>query len=65
MWRRILHIWPWWIVSGIIQVNQIIPFGKVHKIPERLATQFDRDIHNLFDKTQPHIDFTDEEKAFG
>ena len=24
MWRRILHVWPWWIVSGVIQINRII-----------------------------------------
>lgn len=63
MWKRILRVWPYWILSRIIRVNKIIPGGAVHEIGNN--TQHDRDVHNLLDRFPPHLNFTAEEKVRG
>jgi putative glycosyltransferase (TIGR04372 family) len=61
MWNRILIIWPRWFVAPIHHVNKIIPGGGVHEIPGTDG----RDVYNLYDKTQPHLRFTDAENRQG
>jgi hypothetical protein len=45
MWKRVLRIWPTWILAPISFVNRLIPGGAVHEIGNN--TQNDRDVHNL------------------
>lgn len=63
MWKRILRIWPSWILTPISLVNRFIPGGMVHEIGSN--TQHDRDVHNLFDQFPPHLSFTTDEEQFG
>lgn len=63
MWRRVLIIWPTWIMSPINWVNCFLPGGDLHNIGQN--TQKDRDVHNLLDKTHPHLKFTDDEEVRG
>jgi putative glycosyltransferase (TIGR04372 family) len=63
MWRRVLHIWPAWIVRPINRINRIIPGGKVHQIGQN--TQDDRDVHNLLDRFPAHLKFTTKEESRG
>jgi len=63
MWKRILRIWPAWILGPIAEINRLIPGGKEHDIGHN--TQNDRDVHNLLDRYPPHLQFTAEEIARG
>ncbi len=63
MWKRLLHIWPYWLLSPIANVNRVIPYGAVHEIGNN--TQSDRDIHNLLDRFPPHLQFNHAEEERG
>lgn len=63
MWKRILRVWPNWIVSSLRRCNSIIPGGKLHQICH--DSHSDRDIHNLMDQCSPHLQFTAEEENRG
>lgn len=62
MWKRVLRIWPSWILAPSCLVNRLIPRGAVHKIG---TTQVVADVHNLLDRFPPHLEFTPEEEAHG
>lgn len=63
MWRRVLHVWPSWILAPISLLNQIIPGGAAHDIGNN--TQYDRDVHNLLDRFPAHLKFSADELAYG
>ena len=63
MWKRVLHVWPAWILAPIHRVNRLIPGWKHHDIEDN--TQHDRDVHNLLDRFPPHLKFTPEEESRG
>lgn len=60
MWRRILRVWPSWILIPIFRINQLIPGGKLHQI-----STTNRDIHNLYDRFPANLTFTAEEESRG
>ena len=61
MWKRVLpHIWPAWILLPISRVNRLLPGGLVHEIGNN--TQQDRDVHNLYERMPPHLEFTEKEE---
>jgi|APSaa5957512535_1039671.scaffolds.fasta_scaffold74304_2 putative glycosyltransferase (TIGR04372 family) len=62
MWKRVLRIWPKLIMHPIMIVNKIIPGGNFHEIT---TSSHDRDVHNLYDKSLPHLFFTKEEEKIG
>jgi len=70
IWGRILTIWPRGIAKPISLLNQLIPGGKIHRIPyrhitdQRIPWQF-CDIHNVLKLASPHITFSREEEAQG
>jgi len=63
MWKRVLRVWPAWIMAPIRRINLLIPGSAVYEIGNN--TQGDRDVHNLLDQFPPHLQFTAEEKARG
>ena len=63
MWRRVLRIWPVWILGPFSLVNRLVPGGAVHEIGDN--TQVARDVHNLLDRFPPHLEFTSEEETRG
>src|SRR3990172_13240449 len=63
MWRRVLRIWPAWILVSISTINRFIPGGTDHEIGNN--TEHNRDVHNLLDRLPPHLEFTAEEEAKG
>lgn len=63
MWKRVLRIWPAWLVAPIDQINRLIPSGESHEIGKNANS--DRDILNLLDRVPPHLQFTAEETARG
>ena len=63
MWKRTIHIWPAWFIAPIVRINRLIPDGAVHEIGNN--TNNDRDVHNLLDKTPPHLAFTEKEEVKG
>ncbi|MCX6006828.1 MAG: TIGR04372 family glycosyltransferase [Chloroflexi bacterium] len=60
MWRRVLRVWPSWILAPISRVNRLIPGGALHEIGNN--TQNDRDVHNLFESSAPHLKMNEEEE---
>lgn len=63
MWRRVLRIYPGWLLFPVQRVNKLLPGGDAHHLV--LSSQSDRDIHNLLDKYPCHIGFTDDEMSRG
>ena len=63
MWKRILRVWPKWILFPVRLINKWIPGGRTHEIGNN--TQQDRDVHNLTDRFPPFIKFTEQEKEKG
>lgn len=63
MWKRVLHVWPNWILAPIAQLNHVIPGGAIHEIGNN--TQHDRDVHNLLERFSPHIKFSAKEVKIG
>ena len=63
MWKRVLRIWPSWILGPIIRVNRMIPGGGGCEIGDN--TQGQLDVNNLLDRFPPHLNFTPEEEVRG
>ncbi len=63
MWKRVLHIWPGWIVGTLSQINRLIPGGALHA--HSCFSHDGRDIHNLLDRLPPHLSFIPEEVSRG
>ena len=63
MWKRVLHIWPSWLVGPVFAVNKIIPGGRAHLVGDN--TFNDKDVYGLLGKQASHIKFLDDEIAKG
>lgn len=63
MWRRIHHVWPFWVLPPVRLANWLIPGGAVHEIGNNALE--DRDVHHLQDRFSPHLHFTADEEARG
>lgn len=63
LWKKVLTIWPAWILAPVYKVNGLIPWGDIHVAGQN--TQHDRDVHNLLDRFPPHLTFTPGEVARG
>ena len=63
MWKRKLIIWPSFLVKPVHNLNKLLPGSSIHEIGNN--TQGDRDVHNLLDKSPPHLQFTEEEEIKG
>ena len=63
MWGRILPIWPVWMLTPLIGVNRLIPGGGVHE--HHCFDHGGLDVHNLLDRSLPHLKFTPEEELRG
>ena len=63
MWKKLLRIWPAWLLEPIYKANKFIPGGEAHEIGQN--SQHDRDVHNLLDKIPPHLQFTSREEVLG
>ena len=61
MWKRVLRVWPIWLLAPIRRVNRLIPGWEIHEVDNTLAW----DIHSHLDKFPPHLEFTPEEEAKG
>lgn len=60
MWKRILHIWPAWILAPIDKVNHLFYGAEVH-----IAYTFALDTNNLLDRRPQRLKFTSEEERRG
>jgi len=66
MWKKELIFMPRFILQPIYVLNKMVssffPFFKIHNIN---TTCGDRDVHNLYEKTEPSLKFTLEEERLG
>jgi hypothetical protein len=63
IWHRSFPIGPKWILEPAFVLNKLIP-GRVKRTAPP-PFQFGRDVQNLFEKSDCHISFTNEEEARG
>ena len=63
MWKRVMRIWPNWFMVPVFRINNILPGLSRHQIAT--ATASVNDVHNLLDKTPPHLTFTSAEEDLG
>lgn len=63
MWKRVLRIWPVWMLQPINRVNRLVPDGKLHQIGPNLQSALD--VNNLLDRFPAHLHFTAEEEKKG
>ena len=61
-YRKLLRVWPRSLARAVMTVNAIFPDPIKHVV---LSSQFDRDIHGLWQRHAPHIGFTAAEKRRG
>lgn len=63
MWRRLLRVWPAWILDPAYTVNKWFPGGAAHEVGTN--TQHDRDVHSLLERIPAHLSFTPDEERRG
>ncbi len=63
MWKRVVCIWPAWILEPVSLVNHMLPGGTIHEI--KYNSQGVMDVHNLLDRFPPHLEFSSEEITRG
>jgi putative glycosyltransferase (TIGR04372 family) len=63
MWRPLLNVCPRWLLGPVVNLNRILPGGRIHTIGNN--TQSDRDVLNLCDKYPPHLEFNLEDERRG
>ena len=63
MWKRVIRIWPNWFMVSVYRINNLIPGGKAHQIPNTTSSCLD--VHNLVDGQPPHLSFTSSEIELG
>jgi len=63
MWRRHLKIWPVWLLGPVYKLNKLFPGGDSHEVGN--PTCGDRDVHDLWPNTPPHLSFSSTEEARG
>lgn len=62
MWKRVMRIDSTGFLIIVMKVNRLFPNWQSYEIN---AGNYDRDVNNLFEKSPPHLTFTEEEKARG
>lgn len=63
MWKRILYVYPRWLLHPLYLINNILPGSKKFQTGQTL--QQDRDICNLTDSSKIHLNFTAVEEEKG
>lgn len=63
MWRRVMRVWPTWLMVPLWRLNERLPGGAAHVVPSTTSTCLD--VHNLLDRCPPHLAFTAAEHARG
>ncbi len=64
MWKRILRVWPAWLLTPLFDVNRMIPGGTAHDVGIN-APHKGPDVHGLQGRFLPHLKFSPEEEMRG
>ena len=64
MWKRVLRVWPAWLMTPLYDVNRMIPGGTAHDVGIN-APHNGPDVHGLQGRFLPHLTFSPEEKIRG
>lgn len=59
MWKRVMRIWPNWLMVPVFRLNSLIYGSAAHRIPNTTSTCLD--VHNLIDRYPSHLTFTQSE----
>lgn len=63
MWKRVLRVWPNWLMVPVFRLNRILPGSSIHQVPNTTSTCLD--VHNLIDGAPPNLFFTANEIVYG
>jgi len=63
MWRRVIRVWPRWLMIPVFRMNNFLPRSGKHVIPSATATCLD--VHNLLDKSPALLHFSVDEVRRG
>lgn len=63
MWKRVMRIWPIWLVGPALKATDLVPGGQKHRLQSGLAD--DRDVLDLMFGRAPHLQFTQSEIELG
>lgn len=63
MWKRVINIWPGLIMFSTDHISRKLPGSYNHIIPPNKS--LDRDVYNLLDDSEPHLNFTEDENKLG
>jgi len=63
MWKRVMRIWPNWLMVPVFRLNGLIYGGAAHRIVGTTSTCLD--VHNLIDRYPSHLTFTQAEVLQG
>lgn len=63
MWKRVLRVFPRWIMVPTARINRLFPGWRAHVVPT--ASGGAMDIHNLFATQPPLLQFTSSESRKG
>jgi putative glycosyltransferase (TIGR04372 family) len=63
MWRRVLPIFPYWVLGPASELNELLPGGSAHVAG--LRHRHSRDAHNVLERFPPHLSFNAKEEERG
>ena len=63
MWNRTLHVGPRCLLAPLDNIISVVSKQSTHKVSNNSDT--DRDVNNLLDNTQPHLNFLPSEEKRG
>ena len=63
MWKRVLRVWPNWLMVPVFKLNGVIPGSSVHQVPSTTSTCLD--VHNLIEEAPPNLFFKASEIEYG
>jgi putative glycosyltransferase (TIGR04372 family) len=65
MWRRKLAVLPTWLLAPLYRINRFINIFASGENNHEIEDNTMRDVHNLLERCEPHLNFTEDEEIKG
>lgn len=66
MWKRVMYIWPVWLIVPAIKAAQWVPTGHKHvRVMDSIGLDGDHDVYDFYGKCNTHLSFSAEEIELG